>query len=137
MAAGKSEDLGKLVLRLSIGFVLVLHGIFKIHAGIDWLKGPLVQLGLPWFLAYGVFIGEVVGPIMVIFGFRTRIGAALIVINMVVALLLAHRPQIFTINPAGGGWSIELPALILFGALAIFFVGGGKYGVQKGKNAWD
>jgi len=137
MAAGKSEDLGKLVLRLSIGFVLVLHGIFKIHAGVDWLKGPLAQFGLPGFLAYGVFIGEVVGPIMVILGFRARIGAAIIVINMVVALLLVHRPQIFTINPAGGGWAIELPALVLFGALALFFLGGGKYGVNRGKNAWD
>ena len=137
MAAGKSEDLGKLVLRLSIGFVLVLHGIFKIHAGVDWLKGPLAQFGLPGFLDYGVFIGEVVGPIMVILGFRARSGAAIIVINMVVALLLVHRLQIFTINPAGGGWAIELPALVLFGALALFFLGGGKYGVNRGKNAWD
>jgi putative oxidoreductase len=48
-----------------------------------------------------------------------------------------HRPQIFTINPAGGGWAIELPALVLFGALALFFLGGGKYGVNRGKNAWD
>ena len=137
MAAGKSEDLGKLVLRLSVGFVLLLHGIFKLHAGVDWLKGPLAQFGLPAFLAYGVFIGEVVGPVMLILGFRARIGAALVVVNMVVALMLAHRAQIFTINPAGGGWSIELPALILFGALAIFFLGGGKYGIKGGKHAWD
>ncbi len=137
MAAGKSEDLGKLVLRLSIGFVLVLHGIFKLHAGVDWLNGPLSQFGLPGFLAYGVYIGEIVGPVLLILGFRARIGAAIVVLNMLVALALAHRAQIFTISPAGGGWAVELPALILFGALAIFFLGGGKYGIKGGKNAWD
>ena len=123
MAAGKSEDLGKLVLRLSVGIVLILHGIFKLHGSLDWLKGLLAQFSLPGFIAYGVYIGEIVGPAMVILGFRARIGAALIVINMVAALMLAHRAQIFTINPAGGGWAIELPALILFGALALFFLG--------------
>lgn len=137
MAAGKSEDLGKLVLRLGVGFVLVLHGIFKLHSGIDWLKGPLAQVGLPGFVAYGVYIGEVVGPIMLILGFRARIGAALVVINMAFALMLAHRAQIFTINPAGGGWAVELPALVLLGALAVFFLGGGKYGIKGGKHAWD
>jgi putative oxidoreductase len=137
MAKGKSEDLGKLLLRISVGLVLVLHGIAKIQGGVEWIKGPLAGVGLPGFIAYGVYLGEFIGPLMVLSGFRTRIGAALMVINMVMAIFLAHRNQIFMLKEQGGGWAIELDALILLGALALFFMGGGKYGVQGGKNAWD
>ena len=137
MAIGKSEDLGKLLLRISVGLVLLFHGIAKIQGGVEWIKGPLGQLGLPGFIAYGVYLGEVVGLLMVILGFRARIGAALMVANMVMAIFLAHRNQIFTLKEQGGGWAIELDALILLGALAVFFFGGGKYGIKGGKNAWD
>ncbi len=137
MAAGKSEDLGKLLLRISLGLVLCFHGYFKIVHGVEWLKGPLGEVGLPGFLAYGVYLGEFVGPLMVIAGFRARIGACLVAINMVMAIFLAHRNQIFSIKEAGGGWAIELDALLLLGALALFFLGGGKFGITGGKNAWD
>ncbi len=137
MAAGKSEDLGRLFLRISIGLVLVFHGYSKIFTGVEWMKGPLAQVGLPAFVAYGVYLGEVVGPILVLIGFRARIGAALMAVNMFMAILLAHRNQIFTLKEQGGGWAIELDALILLGALAVFFLGGGKIGISRGKNAWD
>jgi putative oxidoreductase len=137
MAAVKSEDLGKLLLRISVSLVLVFHGYSKVVHGVEWIKGPLAEVGLPGFIAYGVYLGEVVGPLMVMLGYRTRIGAALMVVNMVMAILLAHRTQIFSIKEAGGGWAIELDALILLGALALFFMGGGKFGVRGGKSAWD
>ncbi len=137
MAAGKSEDLGKLLLRISVGLVLVFHGYNKILNGVEWLKGAVGQIGLPAFVAYGVYLGEFVAPIMVLLGFRTRIAAPVIVVNMVMAIIIAHRNQVFAIKEAGGGWAIELDALILLGALAIFFLGGGKYAVKSGKSAWD
>jgi putative oxidoreductase len=137
MTAGKSEDLGKLVLRISVGLVLIFHGYSKLVHGVEWIKGPLGEIGLPGFLAYGVYLGEFVAPLMVILGLRTRIAAPVIVINMVMAIILAHRNQIFSIKEAGGGWAIELDALILLGALALFFLGGGRLGITKGKNVWD
>jgi putative oxidoreductase len=137
MAAGKSEDLGKLILRIAVGLVLVFHGYAKIQSGVEWIKGPLAQLGLPGFLAYGAYLGEFVAPILVILGYRTRIAAPFMVFNMFMAILLAHRNQVFALKEAGGGWAIELDALILLGALAIFFLGGGKFGIKGGKSAWD
>jgi putative oxidoreductase len=136
MAAGKSEDLGKLLLRISVGLVLVLHGYAKVLHGVEWIKGPLGEVGLPGILAYGPYLGEVAGPLLVLLGYRTRIGAALMVINMCFAIFLAHRHQIFQLN-AGGGWAIELDMLILLGSLALFFLGGGKLGLARGKGAWD
>ena len=137
MAAGKSEDLGRLVLRLAVGFPLFLHGINKLQHGVAWIMGPLGEVGLPGFIAYGVYIGEFLAPLMVIVGYRARIAAPFMVVNMVMAILLAHRHQIFSIKEAGGGWAIELDALILLGSLAVFFLGGGRYGITRGKGAWD
>jgi putative oxidoreductase len=137
MAKGKSDDLGKLLLRIAVGLVLVFHGYSKILSGVEWLKAPVAGLGLPGFVAYGVYLGEFVAPIMVILGFRTRLAAPVIVINMVMAILIAHRNQVFALKEAGGGWAIELDALLLLGALALFFMGGGRYGITRGKSAWD
>ena len=78
--------------------------------------------------AYGVFLGEVVGPLLVIVGLYTRLGALLMLGNMVVALALAHRAELFDIGPMGG-WAIELQGLFLFGALAILLLGAGRYSV--------
>jgi putative oxidoreductase len=68
----------------------------------------------------------VVAPIMLLVGYQTKVAALLIAINMVVAILLVHLGDIFTRNEMGGGWGIELQALILVGALAIFGLGKGK-----------
>lgn len=137
MTAGKSEDIGKLLLRIAVGVVLIFHGYFKILHNVDWLKAMLVENGLPGFIAYGVYIGEFIAPLMVVMGYRIRIAAPLIVINMIMAIYLAHRNQVFAIKEAGGGWAIELDALLLLGALALFFLGGGKYCIKGGGSYWD
>jgi putative oxidoreductase len=137
MTAGKSEDIGKLLLRISIGFVLIFHGYFKILHNVEWLKALLVENRLPGFIAYGVYLGEFIAPLMVIMGYRIRIASSLIVINMIMAIYLAHRNQIFSIKEAGGGWAIELDAIILLGALAMFFLGGGKFCIKGGNSYWD
>jgi putative oxidoreductase len=137
MTAGKSEDIGKLLLRISIGFVLILHGYFKILHNIEWLKTLVADHGLPGFVAYGVYVGEFIAPLMVLMGYRIRIAAPLIVMNMIMAVYLAHRNQIFSIKEAGGGWAIELDALLLLGALSLFFLGGGKYCIKGGNSYWD
>ncbi len=123
-----TDDAGKLVLRLSVGVLMLLHGIHKLLHGVDGISGMLAGMGLPAFLAYGVFLGEVVGPLLVIVGLYTRLGALLMLGNMVVALALAHRAELFDIEPMGG-WAIELQGLFLFGSLAILLLGAGRYSV--------
>ena len=79
------SDMGKLILRLELGILLLFHGIHKILFGIDAIKGMATAHHLPVWIAYGVFIGEVIGPLMIIIGFYTRIGALLIFANMLFA----------------------------------------------------
>lgn len=122
----KSDDLAKLLLRLAVGFLILFHGLTKITNGIDPLIGMVTAKGLPAFLAYGVYAGEVVAPIMVIIGLYTRPAALVIVVNMLFAFFLVHMGQLSSFNRSGG-WEPELPALFLVGALAIFLGGAGKY----------
>ncbi|MGE0559869.1 MAG: DoxX family membrane protein, partial [Burkholderiales bacterium] len=55
-----SDDIGKLVLRLTLGILMLLHGIAKLRFGVRGSEGMVVSHGLPAFFAYGVFDGEVI-----------------------------------------------------------------------------
>lgn len=118
-------DFGKFLLRLTFGGLLLFHGWFKVVNGVDWIGNMIQSYGLPSFLAYGVYLGEVIAPILLILGVLTRISALIIAGNMVVAWLLVDMQHTFTIT-AVGAWGLELLALFFFGALAIAFLGAGK-----------
>lgn len=126
-----NADLGLLILRLAVAVVLLFHGVFKAANGIDWMSGMVTDVGLPAFIRYGVFVGELVAPVLLIVGLWTRLAALVITFNMAMAIFLALRDQLFAIKRSGGGWGVELEALIALGALALFFTGAGKYSISR------
>ena len=125
-----AEDGGKLVLRLTLGILILLHGLSKITGGVSGISGMLQGAGLPAALAYGVYVGEVAAPLLVIIGFYARIGALVIVVNMLFAIGLAHSGDLFSFGRSGG-WAIELQAMFLLTALAVALIGPGKYAVNR------
>jgi putative oxidoreductase len=125
-----NDDIGKLVLRLTLGILTLLHGIAKMRYGVSGIEGMVVSHGLPGFLAYGVFVGEVFAPLLVIMGFYARVGGAIIAFNMVVAIALAHSAQLFMIGKQGG-WELELQGFFLFTAVAVAMIGPGKFGINR------
>ena len=131
-----SDDLGKLVLRICCGGILLFHGIHKVFVEIDHVKVIVQNAGLPAFFAYGNIIGEFIAPIMVLIGFKTRIAALLIAFNMLLSILLAHADIIFAVNDYGG-WMIETNMLYLLSSVALFFSGAGKYSLSRGVGKWD
>ncbi|MBU4611317.1 DoxX family protein [Achromobacter sp. GG226] len=128
MSLQRTDDAGKLVLRLTIGILVLLHGLAKLMNGIGPIEGMLAAKGLPAFLAWGVYVGEVLAPVLLIIGIYTRWAALLVAVNMLVAIFLAHSQQLFSLGN-GGGWSLELQGLFLFGALAVALLGAGRYSV--------
>jgi putative oxidoreductase len=124
-----NEDIGKLILRIALGGMILMHGIAKLTGGIGFISDVVAAAGMPAFFAYGVYIGEVAAPILVIAGFYSRIGAAVIGINMLFALGLVHGAEFFTLNQTGG-WSLELQGMFLFAAIAIALIGPGRYRVN-------
>ena len=125
-----NENTGKLILRLTLGTLILLHGIAKLTGGVGGLSGMVTAAGLPAFVTYGVYVGEVIAPILVLIGWYSRIGAALIAINMLFAIALAHRAEIFTLG-SSGGWALELQGMFLFTAIAIAIMGPGRFSVNE------
>ena len=124
-------DAGLLVLRLGLGALLLFHGVYKVTHGVAWIAGPLSGAGLPAWLQYGVYVGEVLAPVLVILGLWTRPAALVIAFDMFMAIFLARRGDVAKVNPAGGGWAIELELLYLVAALVLALAGGGRYGLGK------
>ncbi|MGQ0543881.1 MAG: DoxX family protein [Betaproteobacteria bacterium] len=130
MRAFQTEDIGKLVLRLTLGVLLLFHGVAKIFSGVSGISGMLQGLGLPGFIAYGAYVGEIVAPLLVVIGWYARVGALVIVLNMLAAITLAHQSDLFTLG-RGGAWALELQAFFLFTALALALIGPGRFSVKE------
>lgn len=124
------NDTGKLVLRLTLGLLILLHGIFKLMHGVGPIQEMVTGMGVPAFVAYGVYAGEVLGPLLLIIGFYARIGAALIAINMLFAFALAHMGDLMRLTQ-NGGWALELQGMFLATAVALVLMGPGRIGINQ------
>lgn len=126
MTIKKNTDLGLLILRFLVAGLLLFHGIGNLMNGYEFIKSMVAQAGLPTFVSYGAFFGEIVAPALILIGYEIRIAALLVAFNMLTAILTTHADEIFALNQFGG-WAIELQAFYLFGAIVILLTGGGKY----------
>ncbi|HTL49303.1 MAG TPA: DoxX family protein [Steroidobacteraceae bacterium] len=126
-----NESTGKLILRLALGLMLLMHGIHKLTGGIGYLDGMLANAGLPAFLKYGVYIGEVIAPLALIAGYYARVGAWVVAVNMLFAIALVGAHDMFALNPKTGGMALELEYFYLFSAIALALIGPGRYAVNQ------
>jgi putative oxidoreductase len=130
------EDLGKLVLRVSLGILILLHGIAKIIGGVGNVSGLLSKAGMPTALAYLVFIGEVLAPALLVAGVWSRAAALVIAFNMIVAVYLAHGQQIFSLSRTGG-WALELQGIYFAAAITLALLGAGRYSLGGKSGRWN
>ena len=118
------NDLALLLLRLGFGGLMLTHGIPKISmlsdSPIEFADpigvGPTISLIL-------TLIGEVVAPILIIIGFKTKWAAIPAAITMLVAAFVVHLN-----DPIG---TKEMALLYLFAYLAIFLAGPGRFSIDK------
>jgi putative oxidoreductase len=125
-----NSDLGKLLLRITLGVCILLHGIAKVQGGVDGIAQGVTSIGLPAFVAYGVYIGEVVAPLLLILGWYSRIGAALIAVNMTFAVAIAHRADLFKLGEQGN-WALELQGMYFMTAIALALMGPGRFSLNE------
>ena len=119
------EDFGRLLLRLTVGGLMLFHGLHKLIGGIDGIAGMLVAKGLPGFIAYGVLIGEVVCPALIILGILVRPAALVLAFTMVVAWLMVGINNTAMLDKTGA-WAIESLVYFFVAALALAFLGAGR-----------
>ena len=132
----RSDDTGKLVLRLALGLLVLLHGLSKLGSGVGFISGLLSAHGLPGALAYLVYIGEIVAPVLLIVGVGTRAAACIVVVNMLFAFGLVHMKDVFALGKTGG-WALELQGMYLFTAVAIAFLGAGRFSLGGAGGRWN
>lgn len=130
-----NKDIGLLLLRINIAILILFHGFANMSSNYSFIKSLLSGLGISELIAYCVFISEIIAPILMLIGYKTRLASLVLAFNMFFAILMAHTSDVFTINQFGG-WGIELQALYLLGALTIVLLGAGKYALST-NSKWD
>ncbi len=130
-----SEHSAKLLLRVALGALILLHGIGKL-GGIDSVLDAVAKAGLPAAFGYLVYVGEILAPLLLIVGAWTRAAAIVVAINMVVAVLLVHVGQLSSLAPTGG-WAVELQACYLVMALAVALLGAGRFSAGGADGRWN
>ena len=123
-------DFGKLLLRLTFGILMLFHGIAKVNHGVDWIYALLETKGLPGFIAYGAFIGEIVAPIFIIIGYFTRPAAMVYAVNIIVATILVGLGKFFTLTQVGA-WGLEIETIYIMAGFCIMFLGAGKFSLSN------
>jgi len=131
----KKNDLGLLMIRFVIAVPMLLYGVGKLLHGVDFIKVMLANVGIPSFVAYGVYAGEIIAPLLIIVGFRTRIAGLIFAMNCFTIILLSQTKNILCLNEHGG-WALELLGIYLVVSMALYFTGAGKFAVSK-KSKWD
>ena len=122
-------NFGLLILRLALGVCLFMHGVAKIMNGISGVKSMLVAKNIPEFVAYGVYLGEIVAPVMIILGLFCRIGA-LLVLGLCGIILYVAYPDL-TAMSSHGGFTAEILYLYIGISFCFLVCGGGRFAIVK------
>lgn len=129
-AYSMTDSSGKLLLRLMLGVFMLFHGYAKITKGVSGIETSLTAIGLPAWVAYGVYIGEILAPLLVIFGYYARVGGAIIAVNMIFAITLSHSKQLLDLGRSGG-WALELQGFFLLTGLILLLIGPGRFSINN------
>lgn len=120
------NDLALLLLRVGFGGLMLTHGIPKLEMLSDPTSfgdpigvGPTASLIL-------CLIGEVLAPILIIIGLKTKWAAIPAAITMAVAAFIVHAS-----DPLGNK---EMALLYLIAFVVIFLSGAGKYAIDDRLN---
>ncbi len=116
---------GALILRLALGLSMTVHGYEKVipHGALNHFSHYVVSLGFPYWLGSVAAFTELVGGGLLILGLLTRLAAAFVAINMLVALVKVGIDQGFGIS----NYIFALAAI----ALMLVFYGAGALSLDR------
>jgi putative oxidoreductase len=125
---GALASIGLLVLRLSIGVMMIHHGQEKLADPQQFANTYVASLHLPFplFFAYAAGFSELIGSWLVIFGLLTPLGALALTATMATAAyqhILTAGLNIYV---------LELVVLYLGGSLALLLNGPGRFSFDAG-----
>jgi putative oxidoreductase len=129
MTLETNTNYGAMITRLSLGSVLLSHGLLKVIVfTVPGTVAYFESLGLPATAAYLTIFAEVVGGAAILLGLYTRL-ASLLSIPLLLGALWAHSGNDWVFSTKGGGW--EFPLLLVVLAAAVAIQGGGPFALRK------
>jgi len=140
-AAGRrgTQDLGLLILRVTLGGLLIAHGLQKLFgwwggSGLTGLKNSLSDVGYEHadILTYVAAGGQITAGVLLVLGLFTPLaaaGALAYLINGMLAGVSADSGRFAFFLPDGHEYQVTLIGL----AVAIILVGPGRYGFDAGR----
>lgn len=134
MTGERLEDIGKL-LRLLVGGLLLFHGADKVLNGPGHVQADLIEHGMPSFLAWGVYVGEVVAPLCVIAGVWTRLWAVFYALSLAFATLTVHGADFLRLASTGA-WAAELWVFYIVSPIVVALLGPGRHALRRGEGIW-
>jgi putative oxidoreductase len=124
-----NTNYGALITRLSLGGILLSHGLLKVLVfTIPGTVGYFASLGLPAIAAYLTIFAEIAGGTAILLGLYSRL-ASLFSIPLLLGALWAHAGNGWVFNSEGGGW--EFPLLLVLLAVAVTLQGSGPFALRK------
>src|SRR5436305_4377669 len=123
MSEARKVQLGAALLRMGLGAMFISHALLKYF--VFTLPGNaqfFESLGLPGALGYVTFAAELVGGVLLIAGYYTRV-VAFALVPFLIGATWAHSGNGWLFTWPNGGW--EYPAFLTLAALAMGFIGNG------------
>jgi putative oxidoreductase len=110
---------------------MLFPGVDKILNGLDGIRLELAGHGLPPVMAWGVYAGEIVAPLLILGGLWTPPAAMLYAATILFATVLVHADSFARLLPTGA-WAAETDALYILGAVSVSLLGAGCYSIRRG-----
>lgn len=137
----KSFNVATFLLRFVVCLSFLPHGIYKAIHGIGGIQATLVNHGIPDYVGYGVFLGQIVAPILILIGYYTRTAIVFVWGTLGVILWVGFYLKggffgadgIFGMGPKGT-WNADIVWFYLIVTIAIFLLGTGKYAIKPSKS---
>jgi len=125
-------SLAPFFLRMALAAVFFYHGMQKAFGwfGGDGWNGTIEawtsaeSLGMPYLIVAVMIVSELGIALSLFLGFLTRLGGLGVVVIMLGALFYIHGGSSFE--------AIEYPVLLLASGLALVFIGGGNFSIDRG-----
>lgn len=123
------SDLWYPMIRVAIGGIIFMHGWAKLTGNVDNVATFMAKNGLAPGLgfAYAAILLETAGAICIILGLFTRVVAAALAVELLIAMLAVHWVKGFSVG-AGGYEYVLLLGIVMF---AIALRGGGPYSLDR------
>ena len=132
MIHAQTASIAALLLRLSMGIMLIAHGFYlKIFVfTMAGASGFFESIGLPGWLAWVVMLYETIGGILMILGLFNRWNSLFQGVSLLFAAYLGHSANGWLFSSPNGGW--EFPAFWAIVCFSLALLGEGKYAVKTG-----